>query len=44
MKCKIIYIYIEKLNIAQETKIELKEYIDNLFEKMESKILTVQKI
>lgn len=38
------YIYIEKLNITQETKVELKEYIDNLFEKMESKILTVQKI
>lgn len=38
------YIYIEKLNITQETKAELKKYIDNLFEKMESKILTVQKI
>ena len=38
------YIYIEKLNITEETKKELKEYIDNLFEKMESKILTVQKI
>ena len=38
------YIYIEKLNITQETKVELKEYIDNMFEKMESKILTVQKI
>ena len=38
------YIYIKKLNITQETKTQLKNYIDNLFEKMESKILTVQKI
>lgn len=38
------YIYIDKLNITQETKEELKQYIDNLFEKMESKILTAQKI
>ena len=38
------YIYIDKLNITKETQEELKEYIDNLFEKMDTKILTAKKI
>ena len=38
------YIYIDKLNITKETQTELKEYIDNLFLKMDSKILTAKKI
>lgn len=38
------YIYIDKLNITKEIKIELKDYIDRLFEKMDSKILTSKKI
>jgi hypothetical protein len=38
------YIYIDKLNITEETKKELKNYIDNLFKKLDSKILTAKKI
>ncbi len=38
------YIYIEKLNITEQTKQELKEYIDNLFIKVDSNILTSKKI
>ncbi|MCI8384483.1 MAG: hypothetical protein HFJ33_06475 [Clostridia bacterium] len=38
------YIYIDKLQIREETKKELKEYIDELFEKMDSKLLTSKKI
>lgn len=38
------YIYIDKLEINEEIKNELKEYIDNLFKALDSKILTAQKI
>ena len=38
------YIYIENLKITEETKKQLKEYIDYLFEKMDSKVLTSRKI
>ena len=38
------YIYIDKLGITEETKNELKQFIDNLFEKMNSTILTAKKI
>lgn len=38
------YIYIDKLEITEETKNELKQFIDNLFEKMDSTILTAKKI
>lgn len=38
------YIYFDKLNISEETIIELKRFIDNLFIKMDSTILTAKKI
>lgn len=38
------YIYIEKLGITEQTKQELKEYIDGLFIKLDSNILTSKKI
>ena len=38
------YIYIDKLKIDEEIKNELKEYIDDLFKALDSKILTAQKI
>ena len=38
------YIYIEKLNITEQTKQELKEYIDDLFLKLDSNVLTSKKI
>lgn len=38
------YIYIEKLNITEQTKQELKKYIDNLFINLDSDILTSKKI
>lgn len=38
------YIYIEKLNITEQIKQELKEYIDDLFIKLDSNILTSKKI
>lgn len=38
------YIYIEKLGITEQTKQELKEYIDELFIKLDSNILTSKKI
>ncbi len=38
------YIYVEKLNITEQTKQELKEYIDDLFVKLDSNILTSKKI
>lgn len=38
------YIYIDKLKISEETKSELKQFIDNLFEKIDSTILTAKKI
>ena len=38
------YIYIDKLGITEETKNELKQFIDNLFKKMDSTILTAKKI
>ena len=38
------YIYIEKLDITEETKNDLKQFIDNLFKKMNSTILTAKKI
>jgi len=38
------YIYIDKLEINEEIKNELKGYIDNLFKALDSKILTAQKI
>lgn len=38
------YIYFDKLGISEETIIELKQFIDNLFIKMDSTILTAKKI
>lgn len=38
------YIYIDKLNITEETKKELKEYIDSLFVALDSKIVTSKKL
>ena len=38
------YIYIDKLNITEETKKELKEYIDSLFVTLDSKIITSKKL
>ena len=38
------YIFIDKLKISEETKNELKQFIDNLFKKMDSTILTAKKI
>lgn len=38
------YVYIDKLNITKDIEKELKEYIDNLFKKLDSKILTSKKI
>ena len=38
------YIYIDKLGITEGTKNELKQFIDNLFKKMDSTILTAKKI
>ena len=38
------YIYVDKLNITDEIKKELKEYVDSLFVALDSKLLTAQKI
>ena len=38
------YIYIDKLNITEETKKELKKYIDSLFVTLDSKIITSKKL
>lgn len=38
------YIYIDKLGITEETKNELKQFIDNLFKEIDSTILTAKKI
>ncbi len=38
------YIYIDKLEISKETENELKQFINNLFKKLNSKILTAKKI
>lgn len=38
------YIYVDKLNITDEIKKELKEYVDSLFVVLDSKLLTAQKI
>lgn len=38
------YVYIEKLNISEDTKKELKNYIDNIFKSLNSNIITAKKI
>lgn len=38
------YIFIDKLQIIDKTKQELKEYIDDLFEKLETNVLSAKKI
>lgn len=38
------YIYIEKLNIYEDTIKQLKEYIEKIFEQLDSKVITSMKI